>query len=435
MLWHVSMNRRIQLNIDLNRSFRFFISLLLLIQSPLFARVGMDLFLGSIFDDNTFRNYEQLDDRILQPQVTLYCTAADSRKGIKILYRGFFSYFQNYTDRQFQYHGAAANSWWNPGESSFFIYAGIDAGRRTNLSSYTYYNYDQWSGYLNLRIDESTTGNWRIGSDASARRYMYLPQFSYNEITGFIQKTYFFKTKTSLIGRVHLGYKIFTESKINEVVIQEITDTLESKGRGNGNSGNGNNGRGQGNNQNDGTTERDEEVITERTVLVEVPGERILQYSASLRVGQSIGAKTGCSIQGRITRHLNGEGRSLLYQDSGYEDDDYLFDDPYNFESDELLIEFTHVFPWTVTLKAGIDYRQKHYLLQLLDSNRDSTGGNTRQDKRRSCWVSIRKGFKIPSVFKSTFLAFSYMLLDNESSDAYFQYNNSIISLSWELKI
>ena len=72
---------------------------------------------------------------------------------------------------------------------------------------------------------------WVLGATSKIQDYETLPLFSFWEHRLFLRGSFFFRTKTTVIGTIQAGYKQYRESVVNEELIEE---TIETAGNGNG---------------------------------------------------------------------------------------------------------------------------------------------------------------------------------------------------------
>lgn len=421
-----------------------------------YAGFGIDLSTYVAQDQNAFQNYEELPDLIIQPSLTLSYTKQWSTTYIRTYYEGGYAFFKTYTQRVFQTHYGGFTIQQYLGESGPVLSAGLQAGKRTNSDSlYTFYNYNHYLGYFNLRKTWNTHGMSMIGVWHQVRQYEKIPEFDYGEFRCFVQQNIFFPTRTTLIARVQLGYKKFLKSTVSESVVQELVPRMDDPesgsagGRGQGGSekggGSGGNGTGRGNNsgnnrsdsvdlQNRSISQADTSYETvNRTVRVELPGKEILQWKYSLRIAQSVSSKTGLAVECRIHRKAEGNGRLLSYQDSGYEADDPLTDDPYNYNSNTYSLQLTQKLPWAVVLKGGWDDESRQYDYMALDLYGEALSDSSmRNDRRSLLWMSLQKRFSLGRIRRAE-VSFSYHYIKNQSNEAYSNYQDQVFSFGWSL--
>ncbi len=397
------------------RPFTFFILIVAMsctMISDGFSQVGLNINLWTVADGNTFRNYENLADVIYQPNITLFYDHSNSKGGARLLYEGSAFLFNEFTTRQYHYHNLGITGNRSMGESGPVLLWGIRGGKRYNKDEYKYYDYKHAQGYLNLRFDGN--GIWVLGALVRFQDYEELSQFSFWETQGFIRGSFFLKTRTTIIGRMQAGFKKFTESLISEEIILE---TVSGGMPGNGH------GQGRNNNQSG-----NEQTLT-RIMQVESSRDGVFQWIGSLRLAQSIGVKTGLAIEGTIHRNPKGGSRVLSGQDSGYETNDILFDDPYSYNSDKISLELTQMLPWNTQLKLGAESSLKRYDRPAYDLEGSPIEELLRRDTLKTGWISIRKTIPLKGFVKGLIVFLYYNQINNTSNDEFFKYTNRMTGL------
>ncbi|MBN1782627.1 hypothetical protein JW948_15940 [bacterium] len=418
------------------------------------ARAGfsVDVSTWIVQDRNAFQNYEQIPDVILQPSVNAAWSRAWSSSFLQLSYQGAYSHFQTYTNRRYQNHYGGFSFQQYLGQAGPVVTVGIQSGQRINQDSlYNFYDYQHLVGYLNLRRSWGAKGMTLFGAWMQKRLYKQIPEFDFQELRFFVQQHMFLPTRTTLIGRVQWGLKRFLESTVNETVIQTLIPRLDDPGAepgeqgGSGQGGGQSGGRGRGSGGTSGTAgtgpssgltlmQADTTYETvERTVRVEIPGQEIMQWTFSLRAAQSVFMNTGLAVEGRWQRRADGEGRLLSYQDSGYEEEDPLFDDPYNYDSDALSIECTQKLPWGLIFKGGWDMEEKQYYYRAYDLNGQLLPDSAfRKDSNRMFWFMLKKRFSLGPV-KRAEISVSWHYLINHSNEAYSDYEDQLLTTGWSL--
>ncbi len=398
------------------------ISTTLLFSVCLFAqtekKIGLRCSFWTVFDDNAFRNYQMLSDVVYQPDAVLYYSRRTEQSGFLMDYEGSFTLFKNYSNRKFQHHFIGLSGDRRLGGSgNASLYWGVRGGRRWNESEYAYYNYGTASGYLTLRFT-GQKGSVGMGVSSQVQKFKELGQFDFYEIRAHVQPTLTLPTRTTLIGQFQLGYKKFTESVVSQEVIQRtVTMVWNGKGwiRGTGN-------------PNRPKQDSVRTRIIERLITVTAPGKSVLQFTGLGRVAQSIFPGTGIALQAVIRRNLKQDGRFLSFQDSGYEQEDVLFDDPYSYASDEWSFEWTQLLPWNLNLKAGWDWKNKRYSYLAYDAGGNPLTGTSRKDRKENLWMTLKKSVKIKGLALSPVLYVAYSRCANRSNDAYYEYTNDVFS-------
>ena len=387
------------------------------------AQWGASFTAWTVFDGNAFRNYEQLSDRVVQPEATLFYDLVSDPSRMRFWYEGSLVLFDEYQARQFHSHRAGLTARHDLGKIGSMLSWGLQGGRRFNRTEHSYYDYRNATGYLQLRIDGGRWGIWQAGIRGRYQEYTELPEFSFREADGFLKANFSLPTRTTLIGRFEAGIKDFVQGEISEELIQE---TVPLPGNGNG--------RGNGKGNAGGLDDGGGQTVTQ-VVLVESPRAAIFRWIGSVRLAQSLGSKTGLAVEGILQRVPEEGGRVLSGQDSGYETDDDLFDDPYSYESETLLVELTRMLPLGFEFKAGHELHEKHYHRIANDLNGEAVDGSRREDSQSRFWASLRKPFPARGLFQSIQLSLNYSYIRNDSNDAYFHYDGHSGSVGFQFSL
>jgi hypothetical protein len=438
----------------------FFTTLSLGLCIPLSAGLNVDFSTWFIQDQNAFQNYEAISDFIIEPSATISYNKSWKNSRIRGFYEGGYAHFQEYDQRVFQTHYGGLAFHQIFGESGSTLSAGFQSGLRANHDSiYAYYDYGHQIAYLNWRKVWRSRGMTLAGFWGQQRRYQQIPEFNFQELRFFLQQNLFFKTRTTVIGRIQFGTKRFLESRVDNRLVQETVirmdnpgsaETGNSRGQGRGAGGRsdpGNTGTTPGGGTGNGRGETDTQSsrmiamvdttveIVEHVVRVETPGQEVMQLKCSLRIAQSVSTSTGLAVEGRLQRRIQGEGRLLSYQDSGYESDDPLADDPYNYESQSLALECSQKLFWRMLIRAGWSAEWKDYAFLALNLDGELIPGRpVRKDTRSLIWFRLTKQFALGR-WASAEISVSYHLIDNESNEAYSDYQDQIFTLGWRVGI
>jgi len=387
----------------------------------------------STADGNAFRNYQQLSDIIIQPAASVHWMTGTQARSFQISYSALFSRFQEYPARQYLSHTAGISGSRALSESWRLFY-GMTGGLRSNRTEYQYNNYSQYAVFLNIRRFQAGGGLWLLGGRFHGMDYEYLPVYSFLETEGFLQRSRFFKTKTTMIARVHIFHKTYPETVTS---IEEAREAIENtvgpgrgEGRGRDGQGNSSGGKGNGNGGKHGSGGG-----TDAPVFTQIQGRNITQWQADLRLAQSIGTRTGLALQGTVRRRFQGSSRTLTYQDGGYEENDPLFDDPYSYEFDEVLVEWTRELPWRIQMKTGGAVTVKRYQTPAFDLEGNPAGDALRKDERSRLWVEVKKTMGGGKAIQNMDVMIYYLFLNNHSNDLYFEYSGHVFSLGFSASI
>ncbi|MBN1894554.1 hypothetical protein JW906_08665 [bacterium] len=392
--------------------------------------------MNSISDGNAFRNYENIPDLVCEPEWRLYFSMQPQRHSIHLYYEGSAVRFRDYDDRRYQTHAFGAGHAWTFSEMPAVLAWNFRTGLRRNQPLYAYYDYRYMEGNVDIRLDPDSWWASGAGFYMVGRRYDILSSFDFNEWRLQLRQNFYLPTRTSLIGRFILGREKFMNPAPQADEIESIVaEPSESRPTGGGK------GYQKGRNKSQQAGRAAvlfavaADSLNDSAVDVGIPGREVLQWTASLRAAQALGERTGLAFEGRYRKPLSGEGRTLRYQDSGYEDEDFLFDDPYSYQSREGTIELSRLLPWSVQFKTGFDYADKKYLYAAgLPEGYDGQE-QSRRDDRRLFWVVLTKQIFVGKWVRMMRLNLYAARIVNKSNDAYFDYKANVFSLGWGLSL
>lgn len=363
------------------------------------------------YDDNAFRNYQGLSDYATQVSAYLAKDFDGESWQSRLFYRGSFNLFAEYDERNYHYHqlGAAWSRIISEQGNAFNL--GVNGSLRANGQVYNYYNFQEASGYSNVKIRMGSASSANFGYRIRRRWYNNLSELDYLEHYLFARFGYSFQTRTTLTVETKYGRKSYREQ-----VTGEKTWQLGMGGYGHHQGGMGQWG---GWNQEENSSQSVKPSVS--------------QWIGQIRVAQSLTNTTGLSTDLILRRNPGNGVRYLAGQVSGYTSEDELFDDPYGYESEELGVTLTQLLPWKVTLKAGGEYKWKDYVNRpALDLNGETLSTDElRTDRQIWTWLSLGKTFQFRSG-RTMSLFGEFYRIDNQSNDFYYDYRGNYVSLGIE---
>jgi len=405
--------------------------------SSLTAKVGADLTVWGLIDGNAFRNYEAIQDQVVQPSFTLYYFRPFNNVAFRLYYTGTGTAFKNFPQRRFLYQTGGMNGSYSSDESRFSFYWGAELDFRDNEPAYAYYEYHQNSTYFNMKADWHEMTATYGGLSTLSRKYKLLPQFDFREISGFLRQNIYLPTRTTVMGSVTLGRKRFVETVLSDKAVDEVADVTDPEdSRGGNGRGNGQ-GNGQGNGYGRGGTIAAIPVPTAEieSVYASMQGKSVTRMQLSLRLAQSLTEQTGLAVEVSQNRSLSGQGRYLSYQDGGYEENDLLFDDPYNYDFESIFLELTQILPFSVQLKTGWQGWDKRYYYPAFDMEGNPVYDENRSDQKQSVWIQLSRVFPKIYLFQSTRIFLSYAGFKNRSNDPFYTYSGYVAMFGWQIQI
>jgi hypothetical protein len=386
----------------------------LLTAGGVFGQVSVGVRQWLVLDSNTFQNYEEISDLVWQPEFNISYTSAADKRRVRLEYAGSLFLFRDFSERRFQVHEIAVHGDHLMGDGTAILSWQAGASKRMNDAVYSYYDFNRIESYLIWEKEDSGYNIWRTGSRFRYQDYLEIPEFSYCEMTAFLQRDVFLKSRTTLILRFEAGYKRFTRSQINAGELEDLFDT-DQPGNGWGR------GKGKGN-----KPVVPEDSTVAQPVQVNEGTEGVLQWAGRIRVAQSLFRRTGLAAEFSLHRNPSGLGRVLYGQDSGYEGVEDIFDDPYTYERDAGRVELNQVIPGLGQFRVGWEIAEKRYV-RSVSSVEEGVAGVSRRDTQNQLDVAWTGSFRF---FKSLQFTLQYIFLQNRSNDPYYDFSDRVGSLS-----
>ncbi len=307
---------------------------------------------------------------------------------ISLGYYGSYLNFDVVPLRNFYWHQLAA---WKNFETSAL---GIYAEQRLNKDIYTYYNYYNVTAYYRQQFSWNEF-YFTLSPNLSLTKYEnigimdnYKANLSLNINRGF-------ESGTTLIFGGSLNFKKYLNP------IQSGTYTY-----------------------------LDENNVLITDTYIDKNVSSITQFVPFGRVAQSITPTTGLAVQFTNRSILNGFGAFVKDLNMIYGDESEMFDDPVNYEGNNLSFELTQIFFDDLEFKAGFYLNQKHYPSQgIYDALYNYDTGIMRSDTQNIFNLSIKKSIPLGSNTNLS-LGLGYQTINNKSNSIPFNYINNSISLN-----
>ncbi len=260
-------------------------------------------------------------------------------------------------------------------------------------SYYDVYDYIGAKGFVNGKWYVHPSVLLRLGYRLRLRHYWNLESFSYNEHYLFAQISKFLPSRTTLRGEISFGYK-------NHPNPEGI------------------------NNFNFGPTRR-----FRLPVDPGVPDEG--QAVLAVLVAQSLAANTGFSLRYQTRINTTSDRFFLSGEETGYSDDEDIFNDRYDYEGHEWTFRLTQLLPRRLGLEIEGGYEIRNYDgREALDLSGHPIGsGAFRRDRTTFGTIFFEK-----PVFQNLTAGIWYSYDRNRANDAYYDYSGRQ-SLSMELKL
>lgn len=346
----------------------------------------------TMYDDNVNNNHLGLSDKVALLSWQGARDWESETRNTQLFYTGAYSYFDQVQERTFHYHSTGlTHSHLLGAERQTQLNAGLTYNLRRNRASYTFYDYQQVSAYVNLKHYLAERSLGRFSYSFRYLSFDELSDFNYAEHYGFAQLTQSFATKTTLILEADLGAKIYTSANLEETASM-------SRGRGHGG-------------QNISTSK-----------------PKVTQFTGIARLGQGIITGTGLSLTAQYQLNLQKDSR-YLSSEYGVISDDELFDDHYGYEGPQVNVMLTQLLPAGIVMKISGGRQVRNYSERPAYDLAGNQTADARADKRRFFSTQLEKTVK-PLGF-SLGLAFDY--IRNESNDLFYDYTNNTFAVQLSL--
>lgn len=388
----------------------YFLNLIFFQLNSSFAQIKLSLNQTSSYDQNIFRNNQQISDWVHQTSVSVLKNFDIKSTSLKIGYSGNLIAFHEFHEKFFHIHQLGIEY-----SLPFFFNSNFTLGtnylQRINKSEYNIYDFIDKQFYLQLHSIFPTNSPLELGYQFRSKEFSHLDILSYNEQAFFLRIKHFFQTRTTLNAEINWGNKNYTTAQtFEEMFIIEKPNIDYGHGR--------QNGKGPGEN----TTSADTSIIA-----FNISAPETYQWSLFLKLAQSITSTTGLSIDFIKYFEPTEKSRYLIGQEYGYFKDDELYDDPYTYGSNEWNITLTQLLPWSCQMKLFYNYAIKTYSYTIDDQYR--------KDIQKLTGLLLNKRFLLSSKLPTISIYLSYNYLINNSNDIYFDYDSPLINAGLDIKL
>ena len=413
------------------------IGFVLLFPAHLSAQWLGSVSLESGYDDNAFSNASATPSALGSVSLQLGYFSPDDIWAAN--YSGGLYNYIAFPDRQFSSHTAGFSFRLPYGEAETNQFSALISGTtRLDRETFKPYDYSQVMGRIEINHTISALVRSKAGYYARYRSYPNFNALSYLEHSAWLSESSFLPTRTSISAQVEFGHKNYLSKSISGIQPEPLgTGTIaegmivDGGGGGNGSGRSGGNGdQGGGNGLRPGLSEAGLSSGADPNtmyLLFEEPSTS--QIRAWVNVGQSLADGTGLSVRYLQRWNLTDRGRAFVGGAVDFIGEEELFDDPYSYESQELLLRLTQLLPWSAEVQiAGFYYRKNYGYPGTLDY--DTGADDPRTDDRYGGWLSISKA--LPGnllMFSGLRLNLQYTYTRNMSNTMYYDYRSNYVGL------
>ena len=371
-----------------SNSKKFLFVLVLLVTSNVFPQLSYSLSTEQEYDDNPFRS--QLSTKTFISSLN-YGVEFDA-DFMSVSYDGSYYNFASAQERNFYWHQFSA---WKNFDSSTI---GIFADQRYGKDIYTYFNYTNITAYYTAQFNPSVF-HIILSPNASYSRYPDISILDNLKMTLNGSINHGFETGTTLI----LG-GAFTFKKYLDPTQRGIYSYIDETNQ----------------------------LITESYVDRNVSS--VTQMLSFLRVAQSITPTTGLAVQYTNRSILSGFGSFVKDLNMIYGDESEIFDDPVNYEGNNISVELTQILFSDLTIKGSFFFNNKFYPSQgIYDDAYNYDTEIMRSDSQKIFNLTLDKSFSLNEAESLNLsVGLKYQSILNQSNSKLFDYSSNSIGLNFE---
>ncbi len=344
------------------------------------------------YNSNSFYNYKQLPDFSDQIIFSASHIFEGEKVQSQIYYQGDLNFFKTYSERLYHVQMLGYDGYLLDSALKQTIYFGANWQWHDGQEIYNSYDFWKQQGYASSKFYFRPNLIGKFGYQLSNRNYTELPEFSYWEHYLYAQFNTFFQTGTSFTLFFNYGFKNYLPVQIS-------------------------------------SSRRNPQFI-------EMPS--VDQFVSSLKISQSLGAKTSISFfyLNRVNPGLASGSASVINTENLFTENE-LFDDRYGYNGHEISLQLIRYLPGYFKLELAATQYWKNYLnRQIYDlAGNSSLAENTRKDLRSLFWASLSRSFAFNYRLKNMTVILSGGFLKNNSNDRYYQFDNAFGSLGLQFKI
>jgi hypothetical protein len=352
----------------------------------IFPQFSYNLSTEQVYSDNPF--HSQIAEKTL---ISSFDYSVEySSDFMNIGYNGSYYNFEAIPERTFYWHNL---SFWKNFDNSTL---GIFAEQRFGKDVYTYFDYTSITGYYTQLIN---TGDFHISFSPVINFSKYNSISILDNLKGSFNCSinYGLESGTTFIFGGAFTYKQYLDPK------QSGSYSYI-----------------------DSTNQLITETYTDKNV------SSVSQALSFLRVAQSITSSTGIAVQFTNRSVLSGFGNFVKDLNMIYGDESEIFDDPVNYEGNNLSIELTQLLFEDLTIKGLFFYNNKDYPSQgIYDVSYNYNTVIMRSDKQKIFHLSLNKDFSLNENDDiSLSVSLYYQRIENQSNSYLFDYKSNTINLN-----
>lgn len=367
---------------------KIFIAILFLtlVSSASYGQWSFGLSTEQEYNDNPFRS--KIAEKALVSSFS--GNAGYDFEFLKVGYAGSLISFDVLPERNFYWHQAAA---WAEFESSSL---GVSFEQRLNKDIYTYFDYNNFSLYYNQRFQLEN---------------FYITLAPYTSFTQYKNISILDNLQTSLSASVNRGFETGTTLILGGALNYKIYTSPTQSGT-------------------YSYLDENNALVTETYKDKNISS--LTQVLSFARAAQSITETTGLAAQFTNRSILSGFGAFVKDLNMIYGDESEMFDDPVNYEGNNLSVELTQILFEDFQIKAGYYLNKKNYPSQgIYDELLAYNTGLMRSDTQNIFSLSVKKNISLDSTNGLNLsVGLNYQMINNKSNSYLFDYKSNSINLN-----
>ncbi len=359
------------------------IGLVLLWSTVSYGQIHLKTELYGGMTDRAFPTINGEPEQYTSLSTTLHRDWMNNQNGMRLSYEGNLTIYRQITERQYHNHNLGIQTYHLFNDRSR-LDAGISGDRLFRTGAYEWTERHSWTAFLRLKHLISDQVYLYLGSALDRTQYHELSPFSNDQGSLYLRLSRFFNSGTTLIGETNWLFKSYQPE-------QSVT-LPEGFG----------------------------EIIT-------VGSGSAQQLVTMVRLAQSLGTRTGISLETLYRHNLTSMSRYMGSTSGIFYSDDMLFDDIFGYNSLENTLTLKTRLSGGFNISASTGYKDKSYQLrQALDlSGNPFEDGRLRSDQRMTVNLTLSKALTLAESLYPLTLSLYTGWVDNRSNDPYYGYSST----------
>jgi hypothetical protein len=357
----------------------FTFAILFLVSVTAHPQISFTSEMENYFDDNIYNNADKVSDFVSSFTLSSAYDIESEFNNFQVYYTGNLSYFKENLFKSSNTHRIGIVNTYLLSEDDNPLNAGINYTFRNNRDDFEIFDFTQYSLYANYRHSLSPSGTLLAGTLMNGNNYKSFSFFSHYENKFFVKYAKTFATKTSIITGAELDIKTYME---------DLQSSSSNKA--------------------------------------------IEQSQFYFQIAQSLAEYTGISAYALLRKNITDGTRYLTSDDFIYYEEE-IFNDMYSNDGYEFNLSLKHFFSEKILMKAELAYMRRNFTNLPAADEQGYSLDVTREDNQYAAGIEFRfdLGIIIPSLTATA--GWNYIL--NYSNDAYYKYDNQMLSVGfgWEL--